>query len=273
MLETIGQNLKLIDFGTAKFFYHQLVTPEAIISPGGYSPPEHYKLGYSPQGDIWSAGATLFYLLTGQHPLLVLGRYPRASQPADPRRFRPSISDRVAKVVMKSTQPEPSGRFLTANDMKQQLEGYAPKVYSNPIISLKNQEIPITTSRIVIGRSDDLDSLLVGETVTNSKLDIDSFGEKPAVEVAGDRMNIKVSDPGHYISRMHVEIFQKGQEWFLRDLGSLNGTGVLTETGWQSVHRAHRKEGAPHKLTGKDIISLGYNSVRGPYLVLTFLMD
>ena len=91
MLESRTETLKLIDFGTAKFFYHQINMPEAIISPNGYSPPEHYKLGYSPQGDLWSAGATLFFMLTGQHPILLLGGYPDNPTPPDPRKLRPRI--------------------------------------------------------------------------------------------------------------------------------------------------------------------------------------
>src|SRR5208282_3831894 len=124
---------KLIDFGTAKFFYHQIDLPEAIISPNGYSPPEHYKLGYSPQGDIWSAGATLFFMLTGQHPILVLGGYPESPIPPDPRKLLPQISNRLANAVIKSMQVEPSRRFATATEMRHFLEGEAQQAYVQPI--------------------------------------------------------------------------------------------------------------------------------------------
>ena len=108
----------LIDFGTAKFFYRQVDTPEGIISPGGYSPPEHYRLTYSPQGDIWSLGGTLFFLITGQHPLLALGDYPNNARPPDPREINPKVSERVSKVIIKAMQISPSNRYVSPEEMK-----------------------------------------------------------------------------------------------------------------------------------------------------------
>ncbi len=272
LLDPDRNNLTLIDFGTAKFFHHQLVTPEAIISPGGYSPPEHYKLGYSPQGDLWSVGGTLFYVLTGQHPVLVLGAYPQNSQPADPRRLRPNISDRISQVVIKATQLDPARRFLNAVEMKQVLEGSSLKTRTKPVVSVRNSEIPIPTPRILIGRNEHFDSLFEDETTGESTAGLAVLEEKPSVEVSSDKTVIKIVDPGSYISRLHAEIFESNGTWFLKDLGSLNGTAILGDSGWQPIHSGHKQEGRPYPLSGNDIISLGYSSLRGPYLVLTFLV-
>lgn len=264
--------LTLIDFGTAKFFHRQLDTPEAIISPGGYSPPEHYNLGYSPQGDLWSVGGTLFFEITGQHPMLVLGGYPHNSQPADPRKLRPQLSDRISQVVIRATQRDPSRRFLNAAEMKQVLEGSTPKPRSNPVISIRNTEIPITTPRVLIGRNEHFDSLFQAETTRESVEGLAVLEEKPSIEVSSDKMLVKVVDPGNYISRLHAEIYESGGRWYLKDLGSLNRTAVLTDAGWKAVDRGHKHEGPPYPLGGNDIISLGFNPARGPYLVLTFLV-
>lgn len=272
ILDEKKEDVTLIDFGTAKFFYRQLDTPEAIISPGGYSPPEHYKLGYSPQGDLWSVGATLFFVLTGQHPLLVLGGYPQNAQPADPRKLRPQISDRLAQVVMMATEHEPSKRFTSAYEMKQALVGAPTRARTNPVVSVRNFEIPIKTPRVIIGRNEQFDALLQTETMKESAVNLAILEERPLTEESVDKTFIKLVDPGNYISRMHAEIFEEKGIWYLKDLGSLNGTGVLTDSGWQAVHKGHKRESPPYQLSGKDIISLGFNPSRGPYLVVTFLV-
>jgi len=271
---TRSHHLKLIDFGTAKLFYRQLDIPEAIISPGGYSPPEHYKLGYSPQGDIWGAGATLFYLLTGQHPLIVMGHYPHQPQPADPRRIRPDVSDRIAEVVIRATMPAPHQRFSTALEMKQALVGERPSAYRlRPRIIVRNHEIPITSGRVILGRDDRFDFLFGGETAENPMMRMELLEEKPTVEEKTDKLLIKLVDPGCYISRMHAEIFEESGRWYLKDLGSLNRTAILTDKGWIIIHRGHRLESQPYPLKGKDIISLAYDPKKGPYLVITFLLS
>ncbi|MEM4570707.1 MAG: serine/threonine-protein kinase, partial [Desulfurococcaceae archaeon] len=53
---TTPWDIKLLDFGTAKYFHSQLERGEAIFSPGGYTAPEQLKFMYSPQSDIWSIG-------------------------------------------------------------------------------------------------------------------------------------------------------------------------------------------------------------------------
>jgi serine/threonine-protein kinase len=271
LLDVNHRDLTLIDFGTAKLYYHQIDTPEAIISPGGYSPPEHYKLGYSPQGDIWSVGGTLFFLLTGQHPMLALGGYPQNSQPADPRKLRPQLSDHISNVVLKAMQADPSKRFLNAIEMRQFLDGSVQKPRSNPVISLRNFEISITTPRVIIGRNESFDPLFETETLRESMGKLAILEEKPSIEVSTDKLVIKVVDPGNYISRLHAELFESNGKWHVKDLGSLNGTAVLTDSGWQLLQKGHKEEGLAYPLSGNDIISLGFNATRGPYLVLTFL--
>lgn len=74
MLDQNGQAL-LIDFGIFKQYDEltgeQTSTNQVGISPG-YSPMEQYETGgvgkFSPESDVYSLGATLFFLLTGHVP-------------------------------------------------------------------------------------------------------------------------------------------------------------------------------------------------------------
>ena len=172
---------------------------------------------------------------------------------------------------MRAMQLEPSKRFLTAMEMQNFLLGIAPQVPSGPMLTIRNHELQLTSQRVIVGRNDEFDSLSSGETSQESIVNLQLLEERPLATTEGDKMMVKVVDPGHYISRMHIELFKDSGRWYVKDLGSLNGTAVLTDLGWRAIHRGHKLESAPYPLSGKDIISLGYNSRRGPYIIITLL--
>lgn len=263
----------LIDFGTAKLFFRQLDRAEGIVAPGGYSPPEHYQMSYSPQGDIWSLGGTLFFLLTGQHPLLALGDYPSNPSSPDPKLINPRISDRLANVVIKSMRFSPTQRYPSAEEMKLDLLNIKSKFRGGPVLIIRNEEIRVESNRVIIGRNDTLDAL-GGNYTTIGLGSLGSTEDKsPYVERSGDRMLVKIDDPGHFISRMHIELFRSEGKWFARDLGSLNGSAVMTDSGWVPLHRGYKQESPAFVLDGNAMIALGYNPTRGPYLVVTLMMN
>jgi pSer/pThr/pTyr-binding forkhead associated (FHA) protein len=85
-------------------------------------------------------------------------------------------------------------------------------------------------------------------------------------------MEIYVFDPYRWISRRHFEIFERGGEWFFRDLGSLNRSAVLAGDRLVEVWAGYKKESAPFKLGKKAIIHIAYGNQLGnpPYLTITF---
>jgi serine/threonine protein kinase len=115
--------LKLLDLGTATFF-NTAGIGEAIISPGGYTPPEQFRFTSSIQGDIWSTAATCFFMLTGQNPEIVLQGYPDRRPPTspDPRRFNHDVSNEFAQIVMKGMSFDPTERYSTAREMIEAIE-------------------------------------------------------------------------------------------------------------------------------------------------------
>ncbi|MEM0235893.1 FHA domain-containing serine/threonine-protein kinase [Thermofilum sp.] len=260
---------KLIDFGTSTYFNRAGVR-EIVYSPGGYTAPEQYNGLSSPQADIWSVGALLFYLLTGQPPQLAMPGYPTQRYPAppDPGMFNREVSEETRLIVMKAMSWNPGDRFLTARDMIFALEGEKRRLPSDvPVLEVLGEEIPLDTPVVRFGRlAEDSDQTGVGFSK------IDPMRKRVVVEKRGDIMEIRVIDPYKWISRNHFEIFYKGGRWYIKDLGSLNRTAVQVEGRLVEVWRGRGVESQPVELGRKAVIYVAYGSASSqtPYLVLSF---
>ncbi|MGC8988160.1 protein kinase domain-containing protein [Infirmifilum sp.] len=247
----------LIDFGTAAF-YNVSGIKEAVISPGGYTAPEQYNFRSSPQADIWSVGALLFYLLTARHPQQAMPGYPQRPPPTpiSVRMFNRDVSEEMETVVRKAMAWNPSERYLSAREMIEAIEGIAPEVAREdiPILEVMGTRIRIDADRLIFGR-------LTEESE-----------EKVVVEREGDAIYVKVADPYKWISRMHFEIFRSGGKWYIRDLGSLNRTAVQTKGRTVEVWAAPRVESQAVELGDKAVIYIAYGSSPSnqPYVVASF---
>ena len=93
----------LVDFGIAKIFDPAIITTSGaqLVTPG-YSPPEQYGLGQTDsRSDIYSLGATIYHLLTGQKPPESVQRM--AGTPTPPMRmYNPKLSSSVEEVVSRA---------------------------------------------------------------------------------------------------------------------------------------------------------------------------
>ncbi len=266
--------LKLIDFGTAKFFYSQGAKPEAVVSPGGYTPPEQYRFASSPQGDLWSVGGTVFFACTGQHPILALGNYPQDSTPADPRGFNRSVSEPIRQLVLKATQADPTKRFSTAKEMLALLEHRRPAGVSKTRLVIKNEPLPLEGSSVILGRMERYEKSARGRVGTTSEpSSLVATQDKCEVVQEGDSYLVKIPDPLCYISRRHAEVFSGPEGWRVRDLGSLNKTAVYSEGAWTELWKRHGEPSDAFLLHGGEWISLAYDSRLGPYLTALFRID
>ena len=107
-------NLKLIDFGIARFFRPEQTHDTHILGTPGYTAPEQYGRGQSDaRSDIYSLGVLVHQLLTGYDPTQTPLNLPPVSQ------FRPELSPHLAQVITKATQLNPAGRFQTITQFRQ----------------------------------------------------------------------------------------------------------------------------------------------------------
>lgn len=97
-----GGAVRLADFGLARGSGSLLLTVGGAGTPG-YMAPEQRDGTPTKQSDVYSLGATLFHLVTGQRP--------RDAQWAlDPRRFLPGCHSGLAQLVVAMTALDPVER-------------------------------------------------------------------------------------------------------------------------------------------------------------------
>jgi len=110
----------LVDFGLAKVIQgNQVTTTGARAMTPGYSPPEQYGTARTDaRTDIYSLGATLYAALTGVIPEDGLARAMDNAQLTALRKRNPDISRRLAAVIEKAMEVDPSDRYQTAETFK-----------------------------------------------------------------------------------------------------------------------------------------------------------
>jgi len=126
--------IRVIDFGIARG--HAPGRPRTTLSrtdrtfgTAAYLAPEQ-ALGHadeiSPRTDVYSLGATLFRLITGE--LVHVGTTPQelivASATAEPRAVRvvaPHVAEDVAALIDRALRPDPRDRWQSADDMMREV--------------------------------------------------------------------------------------------------------------------------------------------------------
>jgi len=135
----------LVDFGIAKIYDPKLrTTMGARAFTPGYSPNEQYgSAGLTDaRTDIYSLGATLYTLLTGQVPEEVPERnLGKALSP--PHSLNPSISSNVENTILRALEMLPENRFQNILEFKTMLQQKV--VTTGPISTSTAQVSQVTT--------------------------------------------------------------------------------------------------------------------------------
>lgn len=130
--------VKLIDFGIAKECRRGEMQTGASIGTKGYAAPEQYKGASNvldERTDIYSLGATLYFLITG----LVPDKPPKAIRPI--RQMNPALSEGLEYIISKCTQDDPEERYQNCRELLedlnniQQLTGSFRKKMSRKLFS------------------------------------------------------------------------------------------------------------------------------------------
>ncbi len=112
-------NAVLVDFGIAKTYVAGQKTTNAAraITPA-FSPPEQYGTGTDTRSDLYSLGATMYYVLTGNAPAESVDRLSNPALLQNPRVLNPSLSPHIAQLMLRALELKPEQRFATAAEMR-----------------------------------------------------------------------------------------------------------------------------------------------------------
>ena len=121
---------KLADLGLVCFSEtdDRMTKPGTIMGTPAYIAPEQAQAitDIDIRADIYSLGATLYHLVTGQppfnseSPITTLIKAINEPMP-DPRNLRPDLSNDVAAIIMRATQKEREKRYQSAHQLSEDL--------------------------------------------------------------------------------------------------------------------------------------------------------
>ncbi len=100
--------LKLVDFNVAQ--QKDSTSTGTVVGKHAYLPPEQFRGQPVTQSDIYSLGASLFFMLTGEEPEPINQQHPR--------RVLPEISQAMDDIVAKATAIELRDRYATAEELE-----------------------------------------------------------------------------------------------------------------------------------------------------------
>ncbi len=224
-----------------------MIAPGAGLSAAAYRAPEINRgASVGKPADIFSLGAVLYELITGQPPTPQTQVSSGPPQVLPPHLLHPDLTDDLEKIVLKSLSPNPEDRFGDASTLASALMQILPQF-------TRSQAAPSGISRTAQiisyfeNRPEEQNSPIFAPRLNSAETVLPS----PVVDVSGDTVYVLMPDksvrnfkmkPGGLsigrtkesdipldlpgISRNHARIDFDGQNYLIRDLNSLNGTFI-----------------------------------------------
>jgi len=138
--------LRVLDFGLAYCPGLSRDEPNALPGTPSYIAPEAFA-GEPPaaQQDLYAAGVSLYYLLTGHYPYgeIEAFQHPRFTQPTAASRYRPDLPSWLDDCLSQAVAVNPAQRFETAEQWLLQLERGERETISRPRPLLEREPLRV----------------------------------------------------------------------------------------------------------------------------------
>jgi tetratricopeptide (TPR) repeat protein len=141
LVEGSGE-LKLLDFGIAKILDNTMdetLTQERILTPACASPEQVRGTAQATTSDVYSLGAVLYLLLTGQSPHTISTHSQQAiefavclTEPAPPSRINGALPKDLDFILLKALRKEPEERYGSADALADDIRAF---LESRPVLA------------------------------------------------------------------------------------------------------------------------------------------
>ncbi len=138
--------LKLIDFGISKEYEIEGKTRDvAKVMIPHYSPIEQHSGGTDTRSDIYSLGATLYYLITKEPPMDSLTRSFEDEPMKTCKEINPHISLELDGIIMKAMEMSRKNRYQNIEEMKADLACLLELLKDDNYFPPEDEEVPVIT--------------------------------------------------------------------------------------------------------------------------------
>ena len=247
LITTDGQ-IKIVDFGLAKLVGRTQLTKEGtILGTVAYMSPEQTQgIEVDRRTDIWSLGAVLYEMLTGQSPFK--GDYDQVvfyaiinEEQAPITGLRTGVPMELEKVVNKAMAKNPDERYQHVDEIAVDLKALkaAPKTTSKRLLTPEQQPSP--GKRIVMwGLPAIIIAILVGALVW------EWLRPTSSIPTSVSRFHVPVPEGGEWVTRegaptlalspdskhlVYVARDDKGQQLYLRAMDALQANPISGTEG------------------------------------------
>lgn len=204
IIVTEDGSIKLIDIVTLREINESKDTDTFYVGSRGYSAPEQFGYMQSkPTSDVYSLGATIYFLMTGEHPKVSMDFIELDR-----------LSPKYARVVRRAMEFNPKDRYSTVRDMAQDLT-------SNKRLAKMISFVMGLTAIIIIsaallktvdwsGTNGDSDDTTVGDTLLTDEPSEDELSEEVLVDEVADSADTTIDpnqfDPAIYGTEADVDL-------------------------------------------------------------------